>query len=52
MTVLLLTLGFIALMTTFAVVPGLLWSDAPDRRGEVRHLRTVRVDDDDEQLAA
>lgn len=51
MTVLLLILGFLALLTLVAVIPGVLWADAPDRRGEVRQLRSVPSESSD-RLAA
>ena len=52
MTALIITLAFIALLALAAVVPGLLWSGAPDRRGEVRQLRPVPATSDNDRLAA
>ena len=52
MFALILTLGFIALLALAAVVPGLLWSGAPDRRGEVRRLHSVPESPDRDHRSA
>jgi hypothetical protein len=53
MTALIVTLGFIASLAIAMVVPGVLWSGAPDRRGEVRRLHAVPTEStDDDSLAA
>lgn len=53
MTALIITLGFIASLAIAMVVPGVLWSGAPDRRGEVRRLHAVPPDTaGDDSLAA
>ena len=52
MTALIITLGFIAVLAIAMVVPGVLWSGAPDRRGEVRRLHAVPTDPLDDDLAA
>ena len=53
MTALIITLGFLAAMAVAMVVPGVLWSGAPDHRGEARPLHSVPLDGaQDDQLAA
>ena len=53
MTALIITLGFLAVLAIAAMVPGVLWAGAPDRRGEVRELHSTPADPTgDDRLAA